>query len=139
MTSELKRAANQANARRSTGPRTAAGKARARHNALRHGLAQDVLKNPALLPEIEALAAILSKAAGETTVSEDARNAAAAEFDLLRIRTLETGLLDGLQSEPSRDNRDKLEKSLSSLRRYERRAYSRRRRALRGLVDFEPV
>jgi len=32
------RAANQANARRSTGPRTLSGKARARLNALRHGL-----------------------------------------------------------------------------------------------------
>jgi hypothetical protein len=38
--------ANRANARRSTGPRTAAGKARSSHNALQHGLRA----NSALLP-----------------------------------------------------------------------------------------
>jgi hypothetical protein len=37
--SEAMRAANRANARRSTGPRTATGKAAARLNALKHGLA----------------------------------------------------------------------------------------------------
>src|SRR4051812_6559710 len=39
MTSERRIAANRANARRSTGPRTAAGKLRAIQNARRHGLA----------------------------------------------------------------------------------------------------
>ena len=38
MTSPAKIAANRRNARRSTGPRSAAGKARARRNAFRHGL-----------------------------------------------------------------------------------------------------
>jgi hypothetical protein len=40
--------ANRANARRSTGPRTAAGKARASRNAVRHGLSVSVLADPAL-------------------------------------------------------------------------------------------
>ena len=39
MTSPAKIAANRRNARRSTGPRSTAGKARARRNAFRHGLA----------------------------------------------------------------------------------------------------
>src|SRR3954447_22393553 len=44
MTSERQRIANQANARRSTGPSTLEGKAVVRLNALRHGLlARDVL------------------------------------------------------------------------------------------------
>ncbi|HEV3163443.1 MAG TPA: hypothetical protein VGZ22_05340 [Isosphaeraceae bacterium] len=38
MTSERRRVANQENAKRSTGPKTAAGKARSRRNALKHGL-----------------------------------------------------------------------------------------------------
>jgi hypothetical protein len=44
MTSERQKAANQANARRSTGPKTPAGKGVVRFNALRHGLlARDVV------------------------------------------------------------------------------------------------
>jgi hypothetical protein len=38
MTTEKQIAANRLNARRSTGPKTAAGKRRASQNALRHGL-----------------------------------------------------------------------------------------------------
>jgi hypothetical protein len=46
MTSERRTAANQANARRSTGPKTSRGKAVVRFNALRHGL----LARDAVLP-----------------------------------------------------------------------------------------
>src|ERR1700738_4735365 len=46
--SERKRAANRRNARRSTGPRTAAGKARVKQNALRHGLNVAVADAPLL-------------------------------------------------------------------------------------------
>ena len=46
MTSQRQKAANQANARRSTGPQTPEGKAVTRLNALRHGLlARDVVLN----------------------------------------------------------------------------------------------
>ncbi len=41
--SERKLAANRANAKRSTGPRTAAGKARSRWNALKHGVLSESL------------------------------------------------------------------------------------------------
>ena len=42
--SDRKRAANRANAKRSTGPRTEAGKRRVRQNAVKHGLAaQDII------------------------------------------------------------------------------------------------
>ena len=40
MTSPAKIAANRRNAQKSTGPRSAAGKARIRNNAFRHGLAR---------------------------------------------------------------------------------------------------
>ena len=48
--------ANRANAARSTGPRTETGKAAARLNALRHGLAAASHSEPGADEEIEALA-----------------------------------------------------------------------------------
>ena len=56
MTSPRALYANRANARASTGPRTAAGKTRSARNARRHGLSVPVLRDPALVPEIESLA-----------------------------------------------------------------------------------
>src|SRR5258708_18967835 len=56
VTSERKSAANRRNARASTGPRTAAGKARVARNARRHGLNVPTAADPALSREVEALA-----------------------------------------------------------------------------------
>ena len=52
MTSERQKAANQANARHSTGPKTPEGKATVRLNAVRHGL----LTRDVVLPEEDAAA-----------------------------------------------------------------------------------
>ena len=54
--SERKRAANRRNSRLSTGPRSAAGKARVKHNALRHGLNVKVADDPPLTEEVERIA-----------------------------------------------------------------------------------
>jgi hypothetical protein len=48
--------ANRANARRSTGPKTAAGRVKAAQNARRHGLRIPVLSNPTLSDEVEMMA-----------------------------------------------------------------------------------
>jgi hypothetical protein len=56
VTTERKRAANRRNARSSTGPRTAAGKARVAQNALRHGLNVAVADDPLLTEEVERIA-----------------------------------------------------------------------------------
>jgi hypothetical protein len=56
MTSEAKIAANPRNGQRSTGPRTALGKARVRRNALRHGLAALVVGDQTELDRIAAAA-----------------------------------------------------------------------------------
>ena len=48
MTSFKQFAANRANARRSTGPRTEEGKQQSRRNAVRHGLTADTVVNGTL-------------------------------------------------------------------------------------------
>ena len=55
MTSERKIRANRANARASTGPKTAQGRSHAARNALRHTLSLPVYSDPVLSAEVEAL------------------------------------------------------------------------------------
>ena len=56
MTSAKRILANRANARKSRGPRTRAGKLRTSRNALRHGLFAASHRNPVLLKQIERMA-----------------------------------------------------------------------------------
>jgi hypothetical protein len=56
VSSERKIAANRINGRKSRGPRTAAGKARASRNSLRHGLSTIRHLNPAVSGKIEQMA-----------------------------------------------------------------------------------
>ena len=86
MSSERRTNANRTNARVSTGPRTAAGKARSARNAKRHGLSLPALADPAWSAEITALA---RKIAGEDADAERGQLAcrvAAAHIDVMRVR-----------------------------------------------------
>ena len=56
MTSTQRIKANRANAKTSTGPKTAQGKARAARNARRHGLSLSVLADPDYSAEVQNLA-----------------------------------------------------------------------------------
>ena len=86
MTSERRAQANRANARRSTGPTSAAGKARAAQNARRHGLSQDVLADPALGQDVEELAQRIAHEAGRPDLIDLARRVAKGQMDVQRIR-----------------------------------------------------
>jgi hypothetical protein len=83
MSSDRKRAANRSNARRSTGPRSVAGKARSARNARRHGLATSVRADPALSGEIDALAREIARDGGDPL---GARKIAEAQVELDRVR-----------------------------------------------------
>ncbi len=97
MTSPTRSAANRQNAKKSTGPRTRAGKDRVSHNALRHGLATDLALDPLWTPQIDVIAgAIAGSQAGESTVLDAARMAAAAELELIRVRRIRSNLLADL-------------------------------------------
>src|SRR5215213_8060140 len=91
MASARQLAANRANARRSTGPRSARGKARSSLNALRHGLAVSVYTDPDLSDEIEGLARRIADR--HPTFLHLARAIAEAEVDLRRVRRIRSQLI----------------------------------------------
>ena len=85
--------ANRRNARASTGPKTAAGKARVAKNALRHGLSVAAAVQPGLIDEIELMAGAIAGQGASPLRLERARRIAEAQIDLLRARRARYALL----------------------------------------------
>ena len=79
--------ANRRNARKSRGPRTAAGKLRSSRNALRHGLAAISRHNPECLPEIERIANALCKGDTDPLLFEQALIFAENDYILRCVRS----------------------------------------------------
>lgn len=86
--------ANRANATRSTGPRTKAGKAAARLNALRHGLAAASRHEPDADREIETLARAIAGAQEGSELLALARQVADAELALRRVRSAQMAVMN---------------------------------------------
>jgi len=131
MSSDRQILANQNNAKKSTGPRSQVGREVSRRNARRHGLAIDIGNDPVFHDDIEKLARTLS--GGAQNVSERARETAEAELDLLRIRKFRAWLFETHRSTDGAlsDRLVELNENLAKLERYERRAFSRRKRCAR--------
>jgi len=130
VTSERKRRANRLNARKCTGPRTAAGKARSARNALCHGLARPSRLDPQLMQAIGQLARVIAGEGASADQRERAGLIAAAHVEIMRVRQAKHDLY-------SLDlNCDELVSRLEKLDRYERRALSRRKIAMR---EFDAV
>ena len=165
MASERRQQANQNNAKRSTGPRTARGKLRAKLNAQRHGLAT----KQAALPEVQSMAKAICGKGASRLQYEEALNVAESQFILQAVRdarlatikrmmittptpkeqVADSGepLLEGEGQagceEQSQENEEhenivaavvRALPELARYNRYERRALSRRRRAIRNFV-----
>jgi hypothetical protein len=93
--------ANRANARASTGPRTALGRARTARNALRYGLSVPVFSDPVFSEELDALAREIAGPNAEAEILELARRVAEAEIDLRRVRYARHQLLNCALSDPN--------------------------------------
>ncbi len=87
MTSARKLRANRVNARASSGPKTAAGKAQSAQNAFRHGFNVPVVLDPTLASDVEALALRIVGKTTDLNLLELARQVAEAQIDLRRVRT----------------------------------------------------
>lgn len=151
MTSDRKRSSNRRNAAQSTGPRSAAGKIRSARNALRHGLATSLAQVPGKSLEIERLARAIASDRANPAMIHFARMAAAAELDILRVRAARIALINQLARDrgifepetagvPNPEDPERMivafaraAPDLAKYDRYERRALSRRKSALRAL------
>jgi hypothetical protein len=145
MASERQIEANRRNARKSTGPRSKAGRRRAARNALKYGLS--IANNDAI--EINKLAIKISGPTQDFEILEVSWIIAAAEIELRRVRRVrvslfETSGMSDLEQSPKRSFRQQpltgtriALRSFKSIQRYERRAISRRDKALRHLLSLK--
>ncbi len=132
MVSAAKLAANRANAKKSTGPRTLAGKARAAQNARRHGLRAAVLADAEFTAQVTDLARLIAGKGANAEIFAAACRLAEAQMDHVRARTAWMAVRN--------QDRDFTKTPLITARRllaidrHDHRALSRRKFALR---DFD--
>jgi len=128
LATEKQIAANRANAKLSTGPKTFAGRLKSSRNALRHGLSCPLSPDPVTLAKVDAIAQALAGEGAKADERASAAEFARAQVELLRIRAMRSELMAAI--DPDLGNTQELRR-LVALDRYERYAHTKRRRASR--------
>ena len=116
MTSPRKIKANRANARASTGPRTAPGRARAARNARRHGLSLSVFADATQSEQVEALAREITGKPTNGDIYQLARRVAEAQIDLQRVRYARQQFLSDRLNDPNYYSLARVREQLSLIR-----------------------
>ncbi|HEX3503516.1 MAG TPA: hypothetical protein VHU22_09005 [Xanthobacteraceae bacterium] len=145
MTSDAKIRANRRNALRSSGPRTAEGKARSRQNARKHGLSVPLGTDD---PEVRELTEVYAQTELGGSGRDMIRSTAKAQCEVVRVQQTRVNIInrqiermtdDGDQAITSGERIAKaivaIVPDLEALGRYERRAQSRLRRKLPKLHE----
>jgi len=150
MTSDRKIATNRRNSQQSTGPRSVQAKQRIRRNALRHGIRALALRTPAISTEVDRLASAICGKDADPADREQALLIAESELVLLRVRAARVEVIEQMVPFAATQKPDVTRsasvslhepannlsclKQLVTLDGYERRALSRRKRALGSLL-----
>ena len=129
MATDKQIAANRANALRSTGPKTAAGRAKSSRNALRHGLSLPTEMDADELAKFRTLEAALAGDRADEDRQQAVAEMAQAQLELLRVRKIRAAMLAAADLE---GGDPKALQRLLALDRYERYAHTKRRRAWEG-------
>jgi hypothetical protein len=87
-------AANRRNARKSTGPRSGAGKNRSSRNAYRHGLTLSITSTAAFAKQLDKLVREIAGDTKDAIMLERARAIAQSELDLARVRRAKVALIE---------------------------------------------
>jgi len=94
MASERQTATNRRNARKSTGPRSGAGKNRSSRNAYRHGLTLSITSTAAFAKQLDRLVREIAGDSKDAIMLEQVRAIAQAELDLARVRRAKVALIE---------------------------------------------
>ena len=122
VSSTLKINSNRANARVSTGPKTADGRTRSARNAFRHGLNLSVCSHPLFSEEVEELAREIAGADANPEILGLARRIAEAQIDLRRVRYARHELLSHALGDSDYESRASIKAKYALIAPYARGA-----------------
>jgi hypothetical protein len=132
MATEKQIAANRANANKSTGPKSVAGKERSSRNSIKHGLSGSATRSS---PAATSNAIVAALGIEELTEKQlmAAVDFASAQSELLQIQAVRAAQWSRISLNVETDENFKELKQLASLDRYERYAHTKRRKAAKKL------